>query len=68
MNFGIKSSVVKTFLESNSVNFKIGNSKLDVGTEKVAEIGSSHTLYLECMIRKDKLAKIEKIKSSRKSN
>jgi S1-C subfamily serine protease len=68
MNFGIKSSVVKTFLESNSVNFKIGNSKLDVGTEKVAEIGSSHTLYLECMIRKDKLAKIEKIKNSRKSN
>ena len=68
MNFGIKSSVVKTFLESNSVKFKIGNSKLDVGTEKVAEIGSSHTLYLECMIRKDKLAKIEKIKNSRKSN
>jgi len=68
MNFGIKSSVVKTFLESNSVNFKIGNSKLDVGTEKVAEIGSSHTLYLECMIRKDKLTKIEKIKNSRKSN
>ena len=68
MNFGIKSSVVKTFLQSNSVKVKIGNSRRNLDTEEIAKIGSSQTLYLECMIRKDKLAKINKIKEKRKSN
>ena len=68
MNFGIKSSVVKTFLQSNSVKVKIGNSRRNLDTEDIAKIGSSQTLYLECMIRKDKLAKINKIKEKRKSN
>ena len=46
--------------------FSIAPNYLD--TEDIAKIGSSQTLYLECMIRKDKLAKINKIKEKRKSN
>jgi hypothetical protein len=50
------------------VKVKIGNSRRNLDTEDIAKIGSSQTLYLECMIRKDKLAKINKIKEKRKSN
>ena len=66
MNFGIKPSVVKTFLESNNVKFKIGNYRRELNTEKIASLGSKQTLYLECLIRKDKLAKINKIKKKLK--
>ena len=60
MNFGIKPSVVKTFLQSNGVNYKTSNKKVSITKVKIAEQGAKKTLYLECMIRKDKFAKIKK--------
>ena len=60
MNFGIKPSVVKTFLQSNGVKYKTSNKKIVINKVKIAEEGVKQTLYLECMIRKDKLAKIKK--------
>ena len=60
MNFGIKPSVVKTFLQSNGVDYKTSNKKIAITKVKTAEEGMKQTLYLECMIRKDRLAKIKK--------
>lgn len=60
VNFGIKPSVVKTFLEFNNIRYKTTNYSRDIGTEKIAVKGSSNTVYIECLIRKDKLAKINK--------
>ena len=60
MNFGIKPSVVKTFLQSNGVEYKTSNKKIATTKVKIAEEGMKQTLYLECMIRKDKLVKIKK--------
>lgn len=62
VNFGIKPSVVKTFLDSNNIRYTTRNFKRDIGTEKIAEKGSDSTVYIECLIRKDKLAKINKQK------
>ena len=59
VNFGIKPSVVKTFLESNNVKFSTASFSRDIGTEKIASKGSQNTVYIECLIRKDKLAKIK---------
>ena len=60
MNFGIKPSVVKTFLQSNGVDYKTSNKKNAITKVKIAEEGMKQTLYLECMIRKDRLTKIKK--------
>ena len=60
MNFGIKPSVVKTFLQSNGVKYKTSNKKVNITKVEIAKEGTKQTLYLECMIRKDKLAKINK--------
>lgn len=62
VNFGIKPSVVKTFLDSNNIRYSTKNSRRDIGTEKIAEKGTASTVYIECLIRKDKLAKINKQK------
>ena len=61
VNFGIKPSVVKTFLDSNNIKYTTKNYSRDIGTEKIAEKGSNSTVYIECLIRKDKLAKIKGI-------
>ena len=60
MNFGIKPSVVKTFLQSNGVKYKTSNKKVNITKVEIAKEGTKQTVYLECMIRKDKLAKINK--------
>ena len=60
VNFGIKPSVVKTFLDSNNIRYKTTNYSRDIGTEKIAKKGSDSTVYIQCLIRKDKLAKINK--------
>ena len=60
VNFGIKPSVVKTFLDSNNIRYTTKNYNRDIGTEKIAEKGSDNTVYIECLIRKDKLTKINK--------
>ena len=60
MNFGIKTSVVKTFLQSNGVTPAISNSKRSISTEAIADKGILHTAYLECLIGKKKLSKIDK--------
>ena len=60
VNFGIKPSVVKTFLDSNNIRYTTKNYSRDIGTEKIAEKGSDNTVYIECLIRKDKLTKINK--------
>tara|TARA_Y100000294_G_scaffold144875_1_gene139969 strand:+ start:424 stop:2028 length:1605 start_codon:yes stop_codon:yes gene_type:complete len=69
MNFGIKSSVVKTFLESNGVKITLSNSAQKLSTESVADRGILQTAYLECLVGKKKLAKINKeLKRLEKNN
>ena len=68
MNFGIKSSVVKSFLQANNVNYKTSLKSSPISTVEIAKIGTKHTLYLECLIRKDKLAKINKEINNRENN
>ena len=62
VNFGIKPSVVKIFLDSNKIRYTTKNFSRDIGTEKIAEKGSDSTVYIQCLIRKDKLTKINKQK------
>ena len=54
--------MVKTFLDSNNIRYTTKNYSRDIGTEKIAEKGSDSTVYIECLIRKDKLTKINKQK------
>jgi len=65
VNFGIKPSVVKTFLESNDVKFSTASFSRDIGTEKIASKGTQNTVYIECLVRKDKLAIIKAQKKKR---
>ena len=46
----------------NNIRYTTKNYSRDIGTEKIAEKGSDSTVYIECLIRKDKLAKINKQK------
>jgi hypothetical protein len=62
MNFGIKTSVLKSFLEANKVSFKSSGSGRTLSIETIAEYGEKETLYLECHMRKDKASKIAKIR------
>ena len=69
MNFGIKSSVVKTFLVSNNVKITLSNSAQKLSTESVADNGILQTTYLECFVGKNKLANIDKeLKRLEKNN
>ena len=59
-NFGIKSSTLKTFANSNGLKFISPNKKLKSNKELVSLITEA-TVYLECQMTK---AKIEKIAPS----
>jgi S1-C subfamily serine protease len=48
VNFAIKTSVVRSFLESNSVEFRLAKSTVDRGTEEIAAEASLYTLPLTC--------------------
>jgi S1-C subfamily serine protease len=48
VNFAIKTSVVRSFLESNSVEFRLATSTVDRGTEEIAAEASLYTLPLSC--------------------
>ena len=62
VNFGIKPSVVKTFetLIILDIQLKILEEILE--QKKLQKKGTASTVYIECLIRKDKLAKINKQK------
>jgi len=48
-NFGIKSSTVKTFIESNDIRFKIG-AKAYLSNEQLSSLITNATIYLECWL------------------
>ena len=48
-NFGIKSSTVKTFIESNDIIFKIGSKKY-LSNEQLSSLITNATIYLECWL------------------
>ena len=48
-NFGIKSSTVKTFIESNDVRYSKG-SKSNLSNEQLSNLITNATIYLECWL------------------
>ena len=60
-NFGIKSSVVRSVLDSNSVNISSAN-KLSISKSQLGEMISSGTYYISCWMT---MAQIEKMKTKK---
>ena len=48
-NFGIKSSTVKTFIESNDIKYTKG-SKSNLSNEQLSNLITNATIYLECWL------------------
>ena len=48
-NFGIKSSTVKSFVNSNDINFTKG-SKVKLNNEQLSNLITNATIYLECWL------------------
>ena len=48
-NFGIKSSTVKTFIESNDIRYSKG-SKSNLNNEQLSNLITNATIYLECWL------------------
>ena len=48
-NFGIKSSTVKTFIESNDIKYSKG-SKSNLNNEQLSNLITNATIYLECWL------------------
>lgn len=48
VNFAIKNSVVRSFLEANSVEFHLAKSTVNRETEEIAADASIYTLALTC--------------------
>tara|TARA_B110000503_G_C7074244_1_gene382218 strand:- start:53 stop:1129 length:1077 start_codon:yes stop_codon:yes gene_type:complete len=48
-NFGIKSSTVKTFIESNDIRYSKG-SKSNLNNEQLSSLITNATIYLECWL------------------
>ena len=53
-NFGIKGSVLKTFLKSNNVQFKEGGSNTEASST-MEELATAATFYLSCWMTKKQL-------------
>ena len=60
-NFGIKSTVVETFLQGNSVNYERG-SDIGITKRELAKKISENTLYLACWMT---MAQIERMRSEK---
>ena len=63
-NFGIKSSVLKTFANSNNLRF-IPASKKELSNKDLGKLITEATVYLECWMS---IAKIKQIIAQEKSN
>ena len=65
-NFGIKSSVLRDFLDANNISYKNGSDKILSKRELSTQIVSS-TVYIECWMTYAKLKNLIKQKNSRKA-
>ena len=57
-NFGIKVSVLKTFLKSNNVQFKEGESNKEASST-MEELATAATFYLSCWMTKKQLKAVQ---------
>ena len=53
-NFGIKSSVLKNFLESNNVNYSYGK-KVELERAELANLITNSTVLIECWMTVEKI-------------
>ena len=53
-NFGIKSSVLKSFLESNNVNYSYGK-KSELERAELANLITNSTVLIECWMTVEKI-------------
>ena len=60
-NFGIKSSVLESFLQGNDVDYDIGSDKT-IPKRKLAKKITNNTLYLSCWMT---MAQIEQMRSKK---
>ena len=47
-NFAIKGSVVKSFLDTNDVNYKVSSSNKNISTADIAEAAKEYTSLIKC--------------------
>ena len=48
VNFGIKASSVKNFLQSNQIDLTLAKQKFNFGNDDLAELLESSTVYTFC--------------------
>ncbi len=65
-NFGIKSSTVKTFIESNDIKYSKG-SKSNLSNEQLSNLITNATIYLECWLTVAEIKQILAQDESRKA-
>ena len=65
-NFGIKSSVLRTFLKSNNISIKDPNTKA-LTKKELGNIITNATVYIECWMSEAKLAEIIKQQNLKKA-
>ena len=63
-NFGIKSSVLKTFVNANSIITPESN-KNNLSNEKLSDLLSNSTVYMQCWMTKRKYDQMDKQKSNK---
>ena len=61
VNFGIKSSVLANFLDSNSISYKSGSRKTQ-GMSALGKLASNATYYLSCWMT---MAQINNMKTEK---
>ena len=65
-NFGIKSSVLKTFVNSFGINFENGDNDIKSNKE-LGELITNSTVYLECWMTMAKIEELIKSENSQKA-
>lgn len=65
-NFGIKSSVLKNFLDSNNINYPNANTK-DLQRTELAELITNSTVLIECWMTVEKIKLLLSYENSVKS-
>ena len=65
-NFGIKSSVVKAFIEANSISY-LSSSRKELSNAQLRELIINGTIYLECWLSEDDINNMMSQSDNRKA-
>jgi hypothetical protein len=65
-NFGIKSSVVKAFIEANNISY-LSSSRKELSNAQLRELITNGTIYLECWLSENDIKNMMSQSDNRKA-